>query len=160
MKRKPPTFGTLPCLNMFLHANLEIFGVQGYGVLVDRSIRLCRYMAEKVRSLPFAELVVDPMSNILLYRFVPRDLVDLVKQRQLDDSTASRVDEWNVRLQTQQKAAGLTFVSRTTIYSPRHNRRVVALRVVIANPLTTESDIDQTLHDQLKILTKWASADE
>ena len=55
-------------------------------------------------------------------------------------------------LQNAQKAAGSTFVSRTTIFSPKQQVRIVALRVVIANPLTNEAHIDATLADQLAIV--------
>ena len=61
------------------------------------------------------------------------------------------IDEANVKLQNAQKRAGATFVSRTTIFNTMQKVRCVALRVVIANPLTTERDIDTTLADQLAI---------
>ena len=63
----------------------------------------------------------------------------------------SAIDEANIKLQNAQKRAGATFVSRTTILHTMQKVRCVALRVVIANPLITERDIDNTLADQLAI---------
>lgn len=69
--------------------------------------------------------------------------------------TNAQLDEFNVQLQERQKLRGKTFVSRTSVVSPfkRHaGARIVALRVVIANPLTYEDDIDRVLVDQREIL--------
>ena len=56
---------------MYLHANLNSIGTKGYGALTDRSVRLVRYMADVIMAHPLFEVVVQPMSNILLYRHVP-----------------------------------------------------------------------------------------
>eukprot|EP01062_Namystynia_karyoxenos_P035613 TRINITY_DN2604_c0_g1_i1.p1 TRINITY_DN2604_c0_g1~~TRINITY_DN2604_c0_g1_i1.p1 ORF type:complete len:723 (+),score=240.69 TRINITY_DN2604_c0_g1_i1:100-2169(+) len=144
--------GSRPANALYLHANLSILGVKGYGALVDRSVRLTRYMADTVHQLRNFEVVADPMTNILLYRHVPEDLYEATLQRPLTEAENKRVDKVNVQMQTAQKDAGRTFVSRTTVYSPRQGRPVVALRVVIANPLTTREDIDAVLADQQRIL--------
>ena len=68
------------------------------------------------------------------------------------------MNELNIRLQEAQRLKGKTFVSRTTIRSPlpRHGgAHVVALRVVIANPLTYEKDVDHVLEDQREILASF-----
>eukprot|EP01065_Artemidia_motanka_P021219 TRINITY_DN2533_c4_g1_i1.p1 TRINITY_DN2533_c4_g1~~TRINITY_DN2533_c4_g1_i1.p1 ORF type:complete len:682 (+),score=272.90 TRINITY_DN2533_c4_g1_i1:116-2161(+) len=144
--------GSRPANALFLHANLNILGVKGYAALVDRSIRLARYMADRVHQMPNFEVVSEPMTNILLYRHVPAELYQASLERPLTEDENKRVDKCNVQLQTAQKEAGRTFVSRTTVHSPRQQRPVVALRVVIANPLTNQQDIDAVLQDQIGIL--------
>jgi len=146
--------GSRPANALYLHANLNVLGVKGYGALVDRSVRLTRYMADRVHQMANFEVVADPMTNILLYRHVPAELYKLSLERPLTEEENKQVDAKNVQLQTAQKEAGRTFVSRTTVHSPRQGRPVVALRVVIANPLTTQSDIDTVLADQESIISR------
>jgi glutamate decarboxylase len=58
---------------------------------------------------------------------------------------------FNERLQKAQRQAGRSFVSRTTLDITHYGNElpIVALRAVIANPLTTESDIDTVLNEQI-----------
>jgi len=147
--------GSRPASAVFLHANLKILGIEGYGALIDRSCRLVRSFADKIFASNTAELVVDPDTNIFLYRYVPRHLVEHQRAGTLDEANQVEIDAFNVRLQTEQKARGETFVSRTTIWSPRYNRGIVALRVVIANPLTKESDIQLNVDAQLQIYSEF-----
>eukprot|EP00756_Hemistasia_phaeocysticola_P029222 Hpha_TRINITY_DN16217_c3_g11::TRINITY_DN16217_c3_g11_i1::g.12604::m.12604/K01580/E4.1.1.15, gadB, gadA, GAD; glutamate decarboxylase len=146
--------GSRPANALYLHANLSILGVRGYGALVDRSVRLVRYMADRVHQMNNFEVVAEPMTNILLYRYVPPEIYSLSQERPLTEEENKKVDSKNVQLQTAQKEAGRTFVSRTTVYSPRQSRPVVALRVVIANPLTHQADIDAVLADQENIIAR------
>ena len=65
------------------------------------------------------------------------------------------IDELNIELQTRQAFGGRTFVSRTAVLSPKlcHGGcTIVALRVVIANPLTYEADLNRVLADQREII--------
>jgi glutamate/tyrosine decarboxylase-like PLP-dependent enzyme len=135
-------------------------GVSGYGALVDRCIRHVRFMVEALKKTGEFEEVLMPMTNILLYRYVPVSM-RLKTKSAADPLTAvmsaeqnAAIDKVNVEMQNMQKLRGSTFVSRTTIFSPKQQCRVVALRVVIANPLTTEVDILTTLKDQLEIVKK------
>jgi len=143
--------GSRPAVSLFLHANLEIMGMDGLGALVDRSARHVQFMASTLRATGQFEVLLEPMTNILLYRYVPKSFrTNITEQLSIEDNAA--IDAMNVGLQNAQKLKGDTFVSRTTIYSPRHKCRVVALRVVIANPLTEETDIAATIMDQLEIV--------
>merc|ERR1711871_287984 len=157
--------GSRPAVSMYLHANLEIMGIAGYGALVDRSVRLVRSMVSQLEASGQFETVLDPMTNILLYRYVPAECRMAVTSTPGEDQEATSqrryqsapcmsaeqnaiVDKANVAIQNAQKAKGDPFVSRTTIFCPRQQHRVVALRVVIANPLTNESDVAANLADQ------------
>jgi len=145
--------GSRPAVSMFLHANLRIMGVSGYGALVDRTIRLVQHMVTALRATGVFETVLDPMTNILLYRYLPEQVrAASLAGKTLTAEENALVDAANVELQTIQKRAGSTFVSRTTIFSPQQQTRVVALRVVIANPRSSNADVDKTLEDQLQIV--------
>lgn len=155
--------GSRPANAVHLHSNLHILGIRGYEILVDRSTRITQFMANRVRQSSEFELLVEPQANILLYRAV---LPSPTKNFQVDESTLEEneaMNALNIRLQEAQRLRGKTFVSRTTIRSPlaRHlGAKIVALRVVIANPLTYEDDVEHVLRDQLEILASFAVLDD
>merc|ERR1712176_1428894 len=122
---------------------------------------MCRYMASTLRGIGAFDVLFEPMTNILLYRYVPPSLRSrlLCGEPQpdlLSEAEWKELDEVNVKLQEQQKFEGSTFVSRTSVYETRYGRRLVALRVVIGNPITEEEDIDEVIVDQLRILESWS----
>jgi len=107
------------------------------------------------------ELLIKPMTNILLYRWLPASLRQKAWDHTLTDADNDYIDECNRKLQSLQKNAGLTFVSRTTITAPKYNLKpLVALRVVIGNPLTTELDIDAVFWDQDAIIMSHSVTDD
>jgi glutamate decarboxylase len=146
--------GSRPAVSMFLHANLRILGHDGLAFLMDRSMNLTRYMVASLRTSRHFEIMMNPMTNILLYRYVPekdglRDLME--KGEPLTAEQNAAIDAINVSVQNLQKHRGRTFTSRTTIFSHAHDQMVVCMRVVIANPLTTEADVDMVIQDQIDI---------
>jgi len=146
--------GSRPANAVYMHANLSCIGASGYEALMDRSVRVCRYMAHTLRNSGAYEVLFEPMMNILLYRYIPVHLREklFVHKQELTEEEWDSVDSANAALQEQQKAEGHTFVSRTSVEDAKHGRRLVALRVVIGNPLTEERDIDAVIADQLRIL--------
>jgi len=132
--------GSRPGAVVFLHAGLCLFGREGYGRLVDESVRKARYMAGHVRERHGFELLAEPETNIVLYRLLP--------SRSGSDAGADALDRFNTRLQRAQWEAGHSFVSRTTLEPGGGAAPVVALRAVLANPLTREADIDAVLDEQ------------
>jgi len=146
---------------IFLHSNLQIFGRKGFEVLFDQTVRTARYMARKIKQSTNFELLVKPMTNILLYRWVPFSLRTKHFTRQLTAEENDYIDSVNRKLQDIQKLQGKTFVSRTTIKCPLYgNKPVVGLRVVIGNPLTTEADIDAVLEHQNEIINSGELTDD
>jgi len=138
---------------LYLHANLELLGLRGYEVLFDRTVRIARYMARCILRSTNFELLVKPMSNILLYRWIPASLRKKAWDATLTDDENEVINEANRKLQDLQKQRGKTFVSRTTINAPKYNQKpIVGFRVVIGNPLTTEDDIDAVFLDQDAII--------
>ena len=132
-----------------MHAAVHIIGHHGYEILVDENLRKAHYMAALVRSRQEFQLLCDPQTNIVLYRY-------LVVSGRLRVPANSRINDLNERIQNAQHRAGRTFVSRTVIEKSFGLRRLslVALRAVIGNPLTTEEDIAAVLADQLQIVTE------
>merc|ERR1712224_733202 len=138
---------------IYLHANLALLGLRGYEVLYDRTVRIARYMARCILTSTDFELLVKPMSNILLYRWIPASLRKKAWDATLTDDENEVINEANRKLQDLQKQRGKTFVSRTTINAPQYSQKpIVGLRVVIGNPLTTEDDIDAVFWDQDAII--------
>jgi glutamate decarboxylase len=145
--------GSRPATVMFLHAALSILGRKGYQHLIDEGIRKTRHMARSIHSRPEFEVLVEPMMNILTYRFLPESLRAAASASRLTESENQVINLTNERLQRLQRKTGHSFVSRTTLTTTRLNDSwpVVALRAVLANPLTTESDIEAVLDHQLRL---------
>jgi putative pyridoxal-dependent aspartate 1-decarboxylase len=127
---------------LLLHAALHLFGCSGYGELVDVSGRQAAYFAAQVRRRPRFQLLRDPQLNIVLYRYVPATGSSWSDPRD--------VDALNVGVHRLQRRAGRALVSRTTT-STKGPHRVVALRAVLANPMTTAVDIDAVLSEQERL---------
>ncbi|NEQ48308.1 MAG: putative pyridoxal-dependent aspartate 1-decarboxylase [Leptolyngbya sp. SIOISBB] len=137
---------------LFLHAALRLIGAKGYGWLIEDSIRKAQYLVDLLRRSPEFELLADPDMNLVIYRYLPVDMRSPALCRELTAADQVRINQMNEQLQKAQRQAGRTFVSRTTVYLSRYGDcPIVALRVVIANPLTTEADIDAVLQDQLTL---------
>lgn len=153
--------GSRPAIAVYMHANLCCIGAHGYEALMNRGARVCSYMADQLRSSTQFEVLLEPTTNILLYRYVPEELRSRLSQAvgspTMSEDDWAKLDGANIKLQETQKADGLTFVSRTTVFDFTHGRNLVALRVVIGNPLVDESAIDEVIADQLRIL---ASSEE
>jgi glutamate decarboxylase len=145
--------GSRPGTALFLHAALNIIGRDGYASLVDDSIRKVRHMADAICVRPEFELLVEPDSNVILYRYLPEacrmDVLsgDLSAEQ---NQALNRLNEWIHKVQRQ---AGRTYVSRTTLFNTRYGRDVpvIAFRAVVANPLTSEADLAAVLEDQLAL---------
>ena len=143
-------------MGLYLDVALNVIGRSGYEHLIDEGIRKTRYMADRIAASAEFELLADPGMNILNYRYVPEPWRDKVRQNVLSQTDNIAINRFTERLQKAQRQAGRTFVSRTTLHNTRYGDQasVVALRAVIANPLTMESDIDAVLADQTAIASQ------
>jgi glutamate decarboxylase len=153
--------GSRPGTAIFLHSALNTIGQKGYEFLIDEGIRKAHYMANSIRNLPEFELLIEPEINIILYRYIPEYWRQINFNEQLSESENQFINQFNKHLQETQNQAGRTFVSRTTLEKSSYESKIpiIALRAVIANPLTTESDIDAVLNDQIKIAEKLSVVD-
>ncbi|MEH2121094.1 MAG: putative pyridoxal-dependent aspartate 1-decarboxylase [Nostoc sp.] len=145
--------GSRPGMALFLHAGLNLIGLKGYEFLIDEGIRKTQYMASCICSMPEFELLGEPDTNLLLYRYIPKPLRELVAKKQLTETDNQLTNKFNESLQKIQRQIGRTFISRTTKTTSSFSKEIpiIALRAVIANPLTTEKDIDTVLKDQIEI---------
>jgi putative pyridoxal-dependent aspartate 1-decarboxylase len=148
--------GSRSGMAILLHTALHVMGRKGYEFLINEGIRQAHYMADVLRIRPEFELLIEPAMNIIVYRYIPERWRQKAAQKQLTASEHQFINQFNKHLQEAQTQAGQTFVSRTTLEmrSPGYDIPIVALRAVIANPLTTEADIHAVLNDQLKIAAK------
>jgi glutamate decarboxylase len=143
--------GSREAAGLFLHAALAIVGRSGYGQLVDANLLTARQMAEAIRRRPDFQLLLEPQTNIVLYRFVPAEF--RADRDALDARATRKVNLLNEWLQQLQFEAGKTLVSRTTIKNPfpGGGMPTVALRAVVANPSTTATHIDALLEEQSRL---------
>lgn len=143
--------GSRPAMSLFLHAGLQLIGRAGYAHLIDEGVRKARLMAEMIREHEAFELLEEPQTNIVVYRYIPEEL-----RPKLHAGSLSREDQYvinciNEVLQDQEFLGGDSFISRTSLVHSRHGRPepVVVLRAVLANPLTTEDDLRAVIADQV-----------
>ena len=152
--------GSRPGMALFLHTALNVIGSKGYEFLIDENIRKTQYLASLIRLRPQFQLLIEPMMNILTYRYIPEQLRERVARGELAVADNELINRFNERLQKQQRQIGQSFVSRTTFHMDHSDgpRLVVALRCVIANPLTDESDLEAVLNHQLRIASELDSS--
>jgi putative pyridoxal-dependent aspartate 1-decarboxylase len=145
---------------LLVHAGLHLIGIQGYEFLINEGIRKTQYLAQKIKESEQFELLAEPQINLLIYRFVPAKYRLKAQAKTLNPQENEAINTANLHLQNLQKQTGRTFVSRTTTCATPYGQEVpiVALRVVLANPLTTEADIDAVLADQLKLVNESVGA--
>jgi glutamate decarboxylase len=140
---------------MLVHAGLSIIGRKGYELLIDLGIERARTFAAMIRRHPDYELTSEPELNILTYRYCPQAV-----QQKLAEATPEQsgrlnavLDQVNQLVQKYEREAGKTFVSRTRLRVAAYGREeLTVLRVVLANPLTTEEILASVLAEQCSIV--------
>lgn len=129
---------------LHLHAALHLLGRRGYASLVDGGIERCAHLAAEIERRRELELLGPPTLNILVFRYLPPQH----RGPAAPDAAANRViNAINVAIQEGLRDSDRGFVSRTTLSHTRHGAQppIVALRVVLASPLTEERDISAVL---------------
>ena len=92
--------------------------------------------------------------NIVVYRYLPaRQYRTEQILHNISEQDQAIINEASQSLQRRKRRAGVTFVSRTTLDRTKYENTVplVGLRAVLANPLTTEKDIDAVLDEQVRL---------
>ncbi|MEH2162304.1 MAG: putative pyridoxal-dependent aspartate 1-decarboxylase [Nostoc sp.] len=148
--------GSRPGMALFLHAGLNLIGLKGYEFLIDEGIRKTQYMANRICTMPEFELLAKPDTNLLIYRYIPESLRELVVKNNLTEIDNQLINQINENIQKNQRQSGRTFISRTTKTTICFDQEIpiIALRAVIANPLTSEEDIEAVLSDQIQIASE------
>jgi glutamate/tyrosine decarboxylase-like PLP-dependent enzyme len=139
--------GSRPALSLYVHAALAIIGRRGFEWLIDQGIDKTRAMRDRVAARPELELLAEPELNILAYRYLPARERGKVPGAIDND----HVNDLNRQLQELQFADGSGFVSRTLLSHTVHGDHppITALRVVLANPMTSLVHIDAVLDEQI-----------
>ncbi|MEJ2470133.1 MAG: putative pyridoxal-dependent aspartate 1-decarboxylase [Desulfuromonadales bacterium] len=146
--------GSRPGKALMLHAGLSIIGRKGYELLIDMGIEKAKAFAGMIQQHREFELTSAPELNILTYRYCPQPV-----QQALGKATGQQaecinrlLDQVNQLLQKDQREAGKTFVSRTRLQVSAYDRPITVLRVVLANPLTTDEILTSVLQEQCTIV--------
>lgn len=149
--------GSRPGKSMLVHAGLSIIGRKGYELLIDMGIKRARDFAVQIKDNPDFELTSTPELNILTYRYCP----DWIRQTMLRMDAKQRcrvnvlLDQINQLIQKYQREAGKTFVSRTRLRTKDYGKKILTvLRVVLANPLTTDEILSSVLREQIEIIER------
>ena len=146
--------GSRPGKAMLVHAGLSIIGRKGYELLIDTGIERARSFAALIDAHPDFELTSAPELNILTYRYCPARVQHAFKRCHEQESAQinALLDQVTQLMQKMQRAAGKTFVSRTRLRSPAYGPELLTvLRVVLANPLTTNEIFSEVLAEQLEL---------
>lgn len=147
--------GSRPGKAMLVHAGLSIIGRKGYELLIDMGIERARHFAAMIREHPDFELTSEPELNILTYRYCPRNLQQQLARANVVQRARMNalLDQVNQLLQKYQREAGRTFVSRTRLRVAAYgHQEITVLRVVLANPLTTDEILAAVLVEQCALV--------
>lgn len=146
--------GSRSGMAMLLYSSLHIISRPGYELLIDRGIKQAKYFAELIQQQPDFELVSEPELCLLTYRYVPESVQNafaLATSKQKDE-LHSQLNQLTQFIQKRQREIGKSFVSRTRLTPQQWDYRItVVLRVVLANPLTTEEILQSVLVQQREI---------
>lgn len=145
--------GSRSALSLCLHGALHIIGKRGYEILIDNSIEKAQYFARLIQLLEPFELIMEPVLNIVNYRYIPEDLRTKALQKALLDDDIHRINQLNTQIQREQFEQGQTFVSKTILMDTSSGKaqEIVVFRAVLCNPNTTAADLHSVLEDQLRI---------
>jgi glutamate decarboxylase len=118
-------------------------------------------MAAQICAMSEFELLAEPDTNLIVYRYIPESLREATIKQKLTEIDNLLISKFNQRLQKMQRQAGRTFISRTTKTTECFGKEIpiIALRAVLANPLTTKDDIDTVLNDQMQIASEICISD-
>ena len=146
--------GSRPGKALMLHAGLSIIGRKGYELLIDLGIERARTFADMIHKHPEFELTSAPELNILTYRYCPAAVQQALKRATTKQAESINLllDQVNQLLQKDQREAGKTFVSRTRLLVSAYDQQITVLRVVLANPLTTDEILASVLAEQSTII--------
>ncbi|WP_371195604.1 pyridoxal-dependent aspartate 1-decarboxylase PanP [Glaciecola sp. SC05] len=138
---------------MMVYSSFHIFGRRGYELLVDRAIEHAQTFAQMITQHPDFELMTSPVLSLLTYRLRPSALKALSEcSSAYQQHINGQLDELTVSIQKQQREAGKSFVSRTRIEIEAYNNQpITVFRVVLANPLTTEQNLEAILAEQVEL---------
>lgn len=146
--------GSRQAICLYLHAALYLFGIKGYGCLIDDRICFSRHVADIILGYQEFELIYEPYTNIILYRYILQKYRGLSKEELCENNITLVLNHVNDCIQEKQLAKGKFFVSRTRInygFKDKKNSNISVLRMVICNPRITDENVYLLLEDQIII---------
>lgn len=145
--------GSRPALSLYVHAALATMGRRGLCWLIDQGIAKTQAMRNQIAQRPEFELLAEPELNILVYRYIPSTQRERLGRTGSDGPDHAFINSVNQRLQEQQFADGTGFVSRTLLAHTCYGAQtpIVALRAVLANPMTTVEHTSAVLDEQVDL---------
>lgn len=146
-------------------ATLKIFGTHGFRFLLQAAFKHINTIKGLVDKHENFEAMSKPELFIFTYRFVPKEiqgklnsLMSKIESQGIDKSEALRkrvrkinnmLNALNVELHRYLREEDNSFVSRTRLESTRYYpQKVVVLRSIIINPLTTDNIIREIIEEQ------------
>jgi len=146
--------GSRPGMAMLVHAGFSIIGRKGYELLIDMGIERARTFADLINRHVDFELTSEPELNILTYRYCPHQVQQALEMANPEQRSVinALLDQVCQLLQKHQREAGKTFVSRTRLRVAHYGEELTVLRVVLANPLTTDEILASILAEQCEIV--------
>lgn len=144
--------GSRPIMSLYLHAGLCLLGKKGYSYLIDKGIESAKFFVNEILNRDAFELIEEPMTNIVVYRYIPYELRDKVKKGNLSRQDHFIINCVNEILQDMQFNSGKSFISRTTLCQSKYGNAtpVIVLRAVICNPHTNNENLIKILDEQEK----------
>ncbi|MCW8198192.1 aminotransferase class V-fold PLP-dependent enzyme [Verminephrobacter aporrectodeae subsp. tuberculatae] len=135
--------GSRPANAIYLHAALHLIGGDGFGRYIDDSFERARALAHRIKARPDMELLQEPPTNLVVFRYLPRRFRHARAIRQDPE-----INTLNVRLHKLLRHSGTSFLSRTERVLPgQATPACVMLRAVMFNPLCRIEDIDPILDE-------------
>ncbi|MCX8124724.1 MAG: pyridoxal-dependent decarboxylase [Spirochaetes bacterium] len=147
---------------------LKIFGTTGFEVLFDHAFMLTNTLKELIEKHENFELLNSPELFINNYRFVPQSVRAKIerimsKLHNADEQVAAKyckrlkkindiLNQMNIELHRAIRQEDNSFVSRTMLESTRYRKqRIVVLRAITVNPLTTTNILQEIIDEHNKL---------
>ncbi|MCC8365490.1 putative pyridoxal-dependent aspartate 1-decarboxylase [Xenorhabdus sp. PB61.4] len=146
--------GSRSAMSLMLHSNLHLLGRQGMAALIDAGIEKAHQFADFIHQQEDFELISEPQLCLLTYRYAPPAAIKLMHEGSelIRQKVQDMLNALNQNIQTMQRSAGKTFVSRTSIKPAQWNKQpTTVFRVVLANPLTTPEILEDMIEEQRQL---------
>ncbi|KJF80020.1 pyridoxal-dependent aspartate 1-decarboxylase PanP [Photobacterium angustum] len=146
--------GSRSGMAMLLYASMNIISRPGYELLINNSIENALYFADLIKQQIDFELVTEPELCLLTYRYVPEATQQalLIATDEERETLLELLNDLTKFIQKRQRESGKSFVSRTRITPEKWQHKITTVfRVVLANPLTTETILQDVLSEQRQL---------
>ena len=156
--------GSRSFIALLFHGMFKMFGGRRLGDITAGNFAMAQLFAEKIKADPNFQLIFEPETNILNYRFVPQHLTDAAKNGTLSIENFEYINLLNRQIQKTQFLEGQSFVSYTEIPMSQpamglEDGRVTVFRAVMMNPYTEGSNLTSLLAEQVQIARKIIAGD-